>query len=103
MCKMVQAQHGHKANCRMCLTAVMLPQCQGAAETESSEGPRQQRPGGDTYRMRAPGLCFGDSAACPFGQPLQVVKPIVQVLAGAAEHSDPLHHAPCGRGLNNCL
>lgn len=47
--------------------------------------------------MRAPGLRFGDCAACPFGQPLQVVKPFMQVLAGAAGHSDPLHHIPCGR------
>lgn len=33
---MVQAQRNYKANCRMCLTAVMLPPWQGTAETESS-------------------------------------------------------------------
>lgn len=53
--------------------------------------------------MSAPGLRFGYGVARPFGQPLQVVKPFVQVLAGAAGHSDPLRHVPCGRALNNCL
>lgn len=53
--------------------------------------------------MSAPGLCFGYRVARPFGQPLQVVKPFVQVLAGAAGHGDPLRHVPCSRGLDNRL
>lgn len=53
---------------------------------------------GDTHRMSIPGLCFGNGVARPLGQPLQVVQPFVQVLAGAAGHSDPLRHGPYGRG-----